>query len=163
MFSLIVAHDKNFAIGNKGLIPWHFKEDFKQFKQKTIGKRILMGKVTFDGLGKPLPLRHTVVACFKGEEGENSENVTYITDLYKFLEDNKDSDEEIMVCGGAGIYKIALPYCKKLYISLIDGEHEADAYFPYYDVNDYEIKNVEEYEGFKVIEYLRKDTNEEVI
>ena len=68
MFSIIVAHDKDFAIGNKGLIPWHYKEDFKQFKQKTIGKRILMGKVTFDGLKKPLEKRHTVVACFPNEK-----------------------------------------------------------------------------------------------
>ena len=159
MFSLIVAHDKNFAIGNKGLIPWHFKEDFRQFKAKTIGKRILMGKVTFDGLGKPLPERHTIVACFPGEEGENSDDVTYITDLISFLEENKDTNEEIMVCGGAGIYKISLPYCKRLYISLVDGEHEADAFFPYYDVNDYDIYSVTPYEGFRVIEYRKKDQN----
>lgn len=157
MFSLIVAHDKDFAIGNKGQIPWHLKEDFKQFKEKTVGKRILMGKVTFDGIGKPLPDRHTVVACFKGEEGENTENVTYITDLYKFLEDNKDSDEEIMVCGGMGIYKIALPYCKKLYISLVDGKHEADAFFPYYDVNDYDILKTNNYDGFTLIEYQKRE------
>lgn len=157
MFSLIVAHDKNFAIGNKGLIPWHFKEDFKQFKEKTIGKRILMGKVTFDGFEKPLPKRHTVVACFPGEEKQNSENVTYITDLFKFLEENKYTDEEIMICGGAGIYKLALPYCKKLYISLIDGEHEADAYFPKYDINEYNILSKTPYEGFTLIEYERKD------
>lgn len=157
MFSLIVAHDEDFAIGNKGLIPWHFKEDFKQFKEKTIGKRILMGKVTFDGLGKPLPLRHTVVACFKGEEGENTDEVTYITDLFKFLEENKDTDEEIMVCGGAGIYKLCLPYCKKLYISLIEGKHEADTYFPIYDINDYDVLNTTQYEGFKLIEYQKKE------
>ncbi len=110
-----------------------------------------MGKVTFEGLPGPLPERHTVVACFPGEEGENSENVTYITDLFAFLEENKDTDEEIMVCGGAGIYRIALPYCKKLYISLVEGIHEADAYFPFYDVNDYEILSIVPYEGFKVI------------
>jgi len=156
MFSLIVAHDEEFRIGNKGLIPWHFKEDFQQFKAKTIGKRIVMGKTTFDGLGKPLPERHTVVACFPGEEKENTKDVTYITDLIKFLQDNKDSDEEIMICGGAGIYKQALPYCKKLYISLVDGTHEADAFFPKYDVNDYDVLSVTPYEGFRVIEYRKK-------
>ena len=116
-----------------------------------------MGKVTFDGLPKPLPERHTVVACFPGEEGENSEDVTYITDLLAFLEENRDTEEEIMVCGGAGIYRMALPYCRKLYISLVEGKHEADAYFPRYDAADYDILSITPYEGFKVIEYQRKD------
>jgi len=156
MFSLIVAHDEEFGIGNKGLIPWHFKEDFKQFKAKTVGKRIVMGKTTFDGLGKPLPDRHTVVACFPGEEKENSDDVTYITDLIQFLKDNENTEEEIMICGGAGIYKQALPYCKKLYISLVDGTHEADAFFPKYDVNDYDVLSVTPYEGFRVVEYRKK-------
>ncbi|MBR3227254.1 MAG: dihydrofolate reductase, partial [Erysipelotrichaceae bacterium] len=144
-------------IGNKGLIPWHFKEDFRQFKEKTLGKKILMGKVTFDGIGKPLPGRHSIVACFPGGEGQNSENVTYITDLMTFLKENRDTEEEIVVCGGAGIYRIALPYCRKLYISLVEGRHEADAFFPFYDVNDYDIVSVTPYEGFKVIEYEKKD------
>ena len=157
MFSLIVAHDENFAIGNKGLIPWHFKEDFRQFREKTIGKKILMGKVTFDGIGRPLPQRHSIVACFPGEDGQNSENVTYVTDLVAYLEENRDSDEEIVVCGGAGIYRIALPYCRKLYISLVEGSHEADAFFPHYDPDDYDILSITPYEGFKVIEYQKKD------
>ena len=160
MFSLIVAHDANLAIGLGNRIPWHLREDLQQFKQKTVGHRIVMGKVTFDGFKRPLPDRHTVVACFPGEEGEDSENVSYCTDLRAFLEENRDTEEEIFICGGASIYRFCLPYCKKLYISLVEGEHEADTYFPAYDVLDYEIASVTPYEGFKVIEYIRKEDAE---
>ncbi len=157
MFSLIVAHDKNRAIGLDNKIPWHLREDLMQFKQRTLHHRIVMGKVTFDGFKRPLPDRHTIVACFPGQEGENSENVTYCTDLIRFLEDNKDTEEEIFICGGASIYKICLPYCRKLYISLVEGEHEADTYFPYYDENDYDIAEVIPYDGFRVVQYVKKE------
>ncbi len=154
MFSLIVAHDIDLAIGYKGQIPWHLKEDLKQFKEHTINKRIVMGRVTFESIGKPLPNRHTIVvsSIYK----ENSENVSYISDLLSFLEENKDNEEEIMICGGANIYKEALPYCKKLYISLVDGKHLADTYFPKYNVDDYEILSKKVFEGFTLIEYLKK-------
>ncbi len=156
MFSLIVAHDKNRAIGLNNRIPWHLREDLMQFKERTLHHRIVMGKITFDGFKRPLPDRHTIVACFPGQEGENSENVTYCTDLIRFLEDNKDTEEEIFICGGASIYRLCLPYCRKLYISLVEGEHEADTYFPDYDVNDYDVAQVIPYDGFKVVEYVRK-------
>ncbi|MBR2684527.1 MAG: dihydrofolate reductase [Erysipelotrichaceae bacterium] len=157
MFSLIVAHDANFAIGKDNQIPWHLSEDLKQFKRRTLNHRIVMGKVTFDGFSKPLKKRHTVVACFPGQEKEDTEDVTYCTDLKAFLEENQDTEEEIFICGGASIYRFALPYCKKLYISLVEGEHEADTYFPHYDVSDYEIASVTPYDGFKVVEYVKKE------
>ncbi len=156
MFSLIVAHDANYGIGLDNHLPWHLSEDLKQFKEHTIHKKILMGKTTFDGFKKPLPERHTVVACFKGEEGENSELVTYCTDLIQYLKDNENTDEEIVVCGGASIYKLCLPYCKKLYISLVEGEHKVDTYFPKYNPEDYTVASVTPFEGFKVIEYIKK-------
>ena len=155
MFSLIVAHDIDLAIGYKGQIPWHLKEDLKQFKEHTINKRILMGRVTFESIGRPLPNRHTIVVS-NSIYKENSENVSYISDLSSFLIENKDSEEEIMVCGGANIYKECLPYCKKMYISLVDGKHLADTFFPKYDVSDYEILSKKTFEGFVLIEYLKK-------
>ncbi|MDO4501150.1 MAG: dihydrofolate reductase [Erysipelotrichaceae bacterium] len=156
MFSLIVAHDEGLGIGNKGIIPWNLKEDLKHFRNMTIHKRIVMGRVTFEGFKKPLPERHTIVICSPGKEKEDSEMVSYVTDFKKFLEENKDTDEEIMICGGGLVYKAALPYCKKMYISLVEGKHEADAFFPEYDVNDYDVLSVTPYEGFKVIEYQKK-------
>lgn len=157
MFSLIVAHDRNFAIGLNNQIPWHLSEDLKQFKARTLHHRIVMGKVTFDGFSRPLKNRHTIVACFPGQEKENTEDVTYCTDLIAFLKEYENTEEEIFICGGASIYKLALPYCRKLYISLVDGDHEADTYFPKYDVSNYDVRQVEMYDGFKVVEYVRKE------
>ena len=156
MFSLIVAHDKDRAIGIRNQLPWRLKEDLQQFKRRTVGHRIVMGKTTFDGFKRPLPDRHTIVACFPGEEGEDGENVSYCTDLISFLKENENTEEEIFICGGASIYRLALPYCKRLYISFVEGEHEADTYFPYYDPKDYDIADVIPYEGFKVIVYEKK-------
>ena len=157
MFSLIVAHDKNMAIGIDGHLPWSLKDDLQQFRSRTLHHRIVMGKTTFDGFKKPLPKRHTVVACFPSEEGEENENVSYCTDLFAFLKENEHTEEEIFICGGASIYRLALPYCQKLYISLVDGEHEADTYFPYYDPEEYDVLSVTPYEGFRVVEYQKKE------
>ncbi len=155
MFSLIVAYDENKTIGYKGNIPWHLSEDLKQFKLHTINKRIVMGSNTFKSIGKPLPNRHTIVVTSNIKE--NSDNVTYISDLVSFLEENKDTSEEIMICGGASIYKQALPYCKKLYISLVDGVHEGDAYFPDFDISNYSLTNKTKFDGFTLLEYAIKN------
>ena len=155
MFSLIVAFDEDRGIGYKGNIPWHLSEDLKQFKEHTINKRIVMGKTTFVSIGKPLPKRHTIVITSNPKE--DSENVSYISDLKSFLEENKDSDEEIMICGGASIYKECLPYCKKMYISHVLGKHTCDTYFPSIDYSLFDIVNKTEFDGFTLIEYKRKD------
>lgn len=151
MLSLIVAYDQNKTIGYKGNIPWHLSEDLKQFKAHTINKRIVMGSNTFKSIGKPLPNRHTIVVTSNVKE--NSDNVSYISDFDSFLKENENTNEEIMVCGGASIYKQALPYCKKLYISLVDGTHTGDAYFPDFDLNNYELSNQTKYAGFTLLEY----------
>lgn len=157
MFSLIVAHDEALGIGKDNKIPWHLSEDLKQFKAHTINKKILMGNKTFVGIGKPLPNRHSIVLTRDLKDKVNSENVTYIDDLAKFIVENEGTDEEIVICGGSSIYKETLPYARKLYISLVDGKHEVDSYFPKYDLSDYEITLKIPYDGFTFIEYTKKD------
>lgn len=157
MFSLIAAHDEALGIGKDNKIPWHLSEDLKQFKAHTINKKILMGNKTFVGIGKPLPNRHSIVLTRELKDKVNSENVTYIDDLAKFIVENEGTDEEIVICGGSSIYKEMLPYARKLYISLVDGIHEVDSYFPKYDVSDYEVTLKIPYDGFTFIEYTKKD------
>lgn len=157
MLSLIVAHDKNFAIGYQGWMPWRLKEDLQQFKAKTEGHTIVMGLNTFKTLKKALPDRHTVIVAYPDQVTEIDGDVSFCHDFKKFLEENVDTEEEIFICGGASIYDQALPYCKKLYISLVDGDWPADTWLKKYDVNDFDIISVNPYTGFKVIEYLKKD------
>lgn len=156
MFSLIVAFDENKGIGKDNKIPWHLSEDLKLFKANTINKKILMGNKTFTGIGKPLPNRHSIVVTHDLSNKVNSENVTYIDDLISYLKENENTDEEIMVCGGASIYLKALPYCKKLYISHVLGNHDVDTYFPDIDLSNYEVIKEEPHEGFIFKEYIKK-------
>ena len=153
MFSLIVAYDEDRVIGYKGSIPWHLSEDLKQFKAHTINKRIVMCNNTFKSIGKPLPNRHTIIITKNKKEDTN--DASYVSDLDSFLKDNENTDEEIMICGGASIYKEALPYCKKLYISLVDEKHTGDTYFPGLDLNNYELVNQTRYDGFTLLEYKK--------
>ena len=157
MFSLIVAYDEDRVIGYKGSIPWHLSEDLKQFKAHTINKRIVMGNNTFKSIGKPLPNRHTIIITKNKKEDTN--DASYVSDLDSFLKENENTNEEIMICGGASIYKEALPYCKKLYISLVDGKHLGDTYFPDFNLNNYELVNKTKYDGFSLLEY-NKNNNE---
>lgn len=141
MISLIVALAKNNVIGKEGAMPWYYPEDLKYFRKLTIGHKILMGRKTFDSIiarnNKLLPGRkHLVVtrnSDFKYPETE------VISDLASFLE--KEHDEEIFVIGGAEVYKYALPYTERLYITHIDKEFEGDVFFPEVD-----------YEKFRLVE-----------
>ncbi len=153
MFSLIVAYDEDRVIGYKGSIPWHLPEDLKHFKAHTINKRIVMGNNTFKSIGKPLPNRHTIIIT--KNKKEDTSDVSYVSNLEPFLKENENTDEEIMICGGASIYKETLPYCKKLYISLVDGKHTGDTYFPEFDLNSYELVNQTKYDGFTLLEYKK--------
>lgn len=155
MISLIVAHGENRVIGNKGWMPWNLKEDLQHFKNTTFNHKIVMGRTTFEGLKKPLKNRYTYVVTHQDLE-INPELGEVVHDLDALIEKYKDSEEELIICGGAQIYKQVIDKVDKMIISLVDGEYEGDAYFPEYDVNDFEITRVDEYTSFKVIYYERK-------
>lgn len=155
MISLIVAYGKNNkVIGINNQIPWHIKEEFAHFKKYTIGKTIIMGEQTFYSIGKPLKGRKTIVATLSDFKYDH-EDVSVTKDLFKTLKDYKEKDEELVVCGGATIYKLALPYVDKLVISEIKKEYNGDAFFPNFE-EDFELVNIEEHEEFIVKTYLSK-------
>ncbi len=156
MLSLIVAHDKNYAIGYQGWMPWRLKEDLQQFKERTLGHKIVMGLTTFKTLKKPLADRHTIIVCYPDEAALIDDNISYCHDFKQFLIDNANTEEEVFICGGASIYAQALPYCKKLYISLVDGDWPADTWLSKYEPNDFDILSTTQYTDFKVIEYQKK-------
>lgn len=141
MISLIWAMDKNNLIGVDNDLPWHYSEDLKYFKEKTLGKTVLMGKNTFfsifNRLNKPLPNRINIVASSNKEFVRD--DVTVIHNLLDFLKDNQYTDEEIFVIGGKQIYTLSLPYAKRLYITHINEEYKGDVYFPKIDYTKYQI------------------------
>lgn len=115
MISLIVAVAKNNVIGNNGIIPWKIKGEQKRFKELTVGKTIIMGRKSFEEIGKPLPNRKTIL--ISNTQYIKSENCTTVNSLLEAFELAKDEDE-IFVAGGGQIYKESFPYVDKIYITL---------------------------------------------
>ena len=121
----IAAMSLNRVIGREGKIPWHLPEDFQWFKKMTTGHVVLMGRKTFESLGKPLPNRTNVVLTRRGE----IKDVTTLHDLAD-LSESRYAPREIFVIGGAEIYAQLLPRCRELYLSVVQREVAGDAFFP---------------------------------
>ena len=153
MFSLIVAVGKNNEIGKENKLLWHVPEDLKNFKKITSGKKIVMGRKTFESIGRPLPNRENIVLSKTMKNDDNS--VLIFDDFSKLIEkfkDLKDLDEEIIIIGGEKVYKksLELGIVDKIYISYIDFEDEkADAYFPKIDFKNWEKVFEKKYENWK--------------
>ena len=155
MISLIVAYAKgNKVIGVDNKMPWHIKEEFAHFKAYTINKTIIMGEQTFFSIGKPLVNRKTIVATLSDFTYDHP-YVSVTKDLFATLKQYKDVEEELVVCGGATIYKLALPYVDKLVISEIKKEYQGDAYFPDFE-DKFELVSQEDKGEFVVKTYLSK-------
>lgn len=129
MLSIIVAIAKNNAIGKDNKLLWHLPDDLKRFKKFTTGHNIIMGRKTFESLGRVLPNRHHIILCNDAEMNIDDENVEILDDISK-LENYINSEEENFVIGGATMYKLLMPYAKKMYITEIDKEFDGDVYFP---------------------------------
>ena len=139
MISMIAATAENRVIGNKNTIPWHLPADFKYFKETTLGKTIVMGLNTFNSIGgKPLPGRKHIILNNDPNYVPPAE-CTVAHSIEEVLEMAKDV-RELMICGGASVYKQFLPMAHKLYLTYVHASPEGDTYFP--EVNLAEWKEV---------------------
>lgn len=132
----IVAIAQNGAIGKDNDLLWHLSGDLKRFKQLTMGHPVVMGRKTWESLPKkPLPGRLNVVMTQNQNfKAEGATVVHSINGLFRAL---KGCDEEAFVMGGAAIYKLLLPYAKRLYITRVYRDFEADVYFPTIDMSEF--------------------------
>lgn len=127
MISMIVAMDNNRAIGKDNELLWHLPDDFQYFKAVTMGKPILMGRKTFESIGRPLPGRENVVVT--RDKSFSAEGVTVVNSIDAALEATQQYDE-VMVIGGANLYQQMLPLADKLYVTLVRHAFEGDVFFP---------------------------------
>lgn len=127
MISLIVAVTKNNVIGNNGIIPWEIKGEQKRFKELTIGKTIIIGRKSFEEIGKPLPNRKTIL--ISNTQRIESENCTTVNSLFEAFNLINDEDE-VFVAGGGQVYKESFPYADRIYITVIDKIIDGNVYFP---------------------------------
>ncbi len=141
----------NRVIGNGNRIPWHLPEDFKWFKQTTIGHIILMGRRTYESIGRPLPDRTTIVLT---RGGFSAPGIQIIHDLRELDPDRESRD--IFICGGAQVYEQALPLCSDLYLTLVKREVEGDAFFPAFEDRFSAVDEIRDTPEFKITRYQNK-------
>lgn len=125
----VAAMAANRVIGDRGKIPWHLPEDLRWFKELTMGGTLLMGRVTFDSIGKPLPGRETIV--MSRQDGLEIAGVRVIRDLSGLT--RVPVPGEVFVVGGSEVYRAALPYCRDLYLTEVLREVEGDRKFPVFE------------------------------
>jgi dihydrofolate reductase len=127
MISFLLAMDHNQLIGQNNELPWHLPNDLRYFKQKTLGHPVIMGRKTFNSIGKALPGRENIVLTHNPDFSE--EHVTSFSSVNAFLNSGIAYGNECFIIGGAGIFKAFLPFADRLYITHIDAEFEGDTYF----------------------------------
>ena len=136
MIALIVAYAKNRVIGNNGRIPWNIKGEQKRFKELTTGNVVIMGRRSYEEIGKPLPNRTTIVVTnTKIYNSENCINARSLTEAIE-LAGNKD----VYIAGGVRLYEEAIDIVDKMYITEVDlNIEDGDTFFPEFDINDFEV------------------------
>lgn len=150
-FKAIAAMSENRVIGNGNKIPWHLPEDFKWFKKMTTGNVIVMGRKTFESIGKPLPNRETIVLS----RGTFSyPGVRTVSDLGEI--DLLTESRETFICGGAQVYEQALPLCSDLYITRVKRIVEGDTFFPQFEDRFEKAEEILDGPEFKIVRYVNR-------
>ena len=153
--NLIVAVDKNWAIGKDNKLLVSIPQDMKFFRETTMGKVVVMGRKTLESFpgGQPLKKRTNIVLT--RDKNYQVKDAVIVHDVESLLEELKQYDEEeIYVIGGESIYRLLLPYCKVAHITKIDHAYEADTYFPNLDeMEEWEVTGVSEEQTYFNLEY----------
>jgi dihydrofolate reductase len=160
MLSLIAAVTDNGIIGNEGTLIWTIKKDLKHFRDKTMGKKMIMGRTTFESFRKPLPGREHIVLT-RDESYDVPEGVKLIHGMEEALEYSR-LDEEVFVIGGGEIYRKLILHCSTLYITWVHSDFEGDTVFPVEMLDSFElvesIDDTDDESGMKLTfaEYRKK-------
>lgn len=160
--TIIVARSKNGVIGKDGDLPWHLSEDLKRFKSLTTDHAIIMGRKTWDSIGRPLPNRQNIVIT--RDSTKKFEGATSVPTLAAALEIVEPHRSPFIV-GGSEIYRLALDVTQKIEMTLIDAEVDGDTFFPDLNPNDWEeIKRSLQLDektqlSYAFITYQRKQVN----
>jgi dihydrofolate reductase len=133
--SLIVAMSSNRAIGLDGQMPWHLSADLKRFKQITMGHPIIMGRLTFEAIGRPLPGRTNIIVS--RNPSYQQESCVVVDSIDAAINYGCRLADEVFVIGGATLYEATLPLADSLYITQINQDFEGDTFFPDFDTNDW--------------------------
>ena len=134
--SIIAAMDRTRLIGSNNRLPWHLPADLAHFKQVTRGKPIIMGRKTYESIGRPLPGRTNIVLTRSADFC--AEGVLTAHTLEQAL-DYVSEEDEVMIIGGSTIYELALPSADRLYLTYVENAGEGDAWFPEFDIERWRV------------------------
>ena len=141
-----MSENRVIGVGNR--IPWHLPEDFKWFKSLTTGNVIVMGRRTFESIGRPLPNRETVVLSRSGFTHPGVRTIRGLGEI-----DLRNEPREVYICGGAEIYAQALPLCSDLYLTVVKRVVEGDTFFPPFEERFELVGMITENVDFKILHY----------
>ena len=148
--SLIVAHADNRVIGLDNQLPWHLPEDLKRFKQLTMGHHIIMGRKTYESLGRLLPGRTTVIVT--RDPAYKVEGAKVVHSIPEALAACAGDDEPFLI-GGAELYALGFPYVTKLYITRVYSNVDGDAFFPELEIADWKLVSEQANTSEKGLQY----------
>jgi len=149
-FKAIAAMSENRVIGNGPDLPWHLPEEFKWFKQTTSGHVVVMGRTTFESIGRPLPNRTTIVLSRRGFEHPGVRTVANLDEI-----DVNADDRDVFICGGGQVYALALPHCSDLYLTHVKRVVEGDVFFPPFEHLFDAGTEVRDTPEFRIMHYRR--------
>ena len=146
--SIISAMGRNRGLGFGNKLPWHLPDDLKRFKELTSGHMVIMGRKTYESIGRPLPNRENIII---------TRNPVYKADgcvVVGSMEDalreaavaEENRNDEVFIIGGAEIYALGLPYADKMYLTFVDADVPMDAFFPEFDETEWEVAKTERHE-----------------
>lgn len=133
--SILVAHDKQRVIGYQNQLPWHLPNDLKHVKQLSTGHTLVMGRKTFESIGKPLPNRRNVVLT--NNHSFKHEGV----DVIHSIEEINDIPGQVFIFGGQTLFEEMIDKVDDMYITVVDGKFQGDTYFPPYTFEDWEVES----------------------
>ena len=133
--SILVAHDKQRVIGNQNQLPWHLPNDLKHVKQLSTGHTLVMGRKTFESIGKPLPNRRNVVLT--NNHSFKHEGV----DVIHSIEEINDIPGQVFIFGGQTLFEEMIDKVDDMYITVVDGKFQGDTFFPPYTFEDWEVES----------------------
>ena len=150
MLALIVAHSRNLVIGRNGRLPWNIPGDLHRFRDLTMGNAVIMGRVTYEEIGRPLPGRmNIVVSRTRRYEGENLCTAASLAEAVALA-----GDRNAFVSGGARLFAEALPLVDVMYITEIDADVPGDVFFPEFDASDFDRRAEARFDGALPYEYV---------
>ena len=152
--TIVAAVAANGVIGRGGALPWHLPDDLRHFKQLTRGHVLVMGRRTFDSIGRPLPHRTTIVVT--RQPHWHADGVRTASDVPEALARAAEVDDEVFVVGGQEVFREAMPVADKMVLSRVDTRPDGDTVFPPVDWASWREVSREPREGFEIVTYDRR-------